>query len=303
VGVGKAAVRDKRAERIEAIRAQQAREARRKVTMSVTAVVVVVAVIAVLVGVKLITGPAKSTGAKAGLASAAVVQAVSAVPASTYNAVGVGSTSNPPIKINGSALTAGGLPQILYVGAEYCPFCAAERWSIATALARFGTWTNLGSTSSASGDVYPNTQTLDFHGTTYSSPYIAFTGVEQTTNQGSNGNYTPLDKLTAAQAALIAKFDAPPYVSSADANSIPFIDIGGKWIISGAGYSPQTLAGMSHAQIAAALANPSSAVSKGVIGTANMITAAICNVTPKAPTSVCTSPGVQAAMKQLLKKK
>ena len=37
------------------------------------------------------------------------------------------------------ALTSGGKPEILYVGAEYCPYCAAERWAMVVALSRFGT--------------------------------------------------------------------------------------------------------------------------------------------------------------------
>jgi hypothetical protein len=59
---------------------------------------------------------------------------------------------------------------VLYAGAEYCPFCAAERWALATALSRFGTFTNLGTTASAGGQEYaPNTATLSFHGATYTS--------------------------------------------------------------------------------------------------------------------------------------
>ena len=43
---------------------------------------------------------------------------------------------------------------------------------------------------------------------------------------------------TAAQQALLTKYDAPPYVSSADAGSIPFIDFGNKSLIIGASYNP-----------------------------------------------------------------
>ena len=31
-----------------------------------------------------------------------------------------------------------GKPEVLFVGAEYCPFCAAERWPLIVALSRFG---------------------------------------------------------------------------------------------------------------------------------------------------------------------
>ena len=38
-----------------------------------------------------------------------------------------------------TALTEAGLPEMLYMGAEYCPFCAAERWAMVMALSKFGT--------------------------------------------------------------------------------------------------------------------------------------------------------------------
>src|SRR5215471_17073708 len=40
---------------------------------------------------------------------------------------------------SGAPLTSGGKPEMLYIGAEYCPYCAAMRWSMAVALSRFGT--------------------------------------------------------------------------------------------------------------------------------------------------------------------
>jgi len=302
-GVGKAAVRDKRAERIQALRDQQAREARRKVMISVTAVVAVIAVVAVLVVVKLVAGSSTATNAHATVpAPAAVSNALATVPAATYDAIGSGTSSNPPTYINGPALTAGGKPRVLYVGAEYCPFCAAERWAMTTALARFGTWKNLGVTWSSSTDVHPNTPTLSFHGATFTSPYISFTGVETQSNQQVNGSYPQLDNPSAADTALLNKYDNPPYVSSQVANSIPFVDIGGKWMISGADFDPTVLAGKTQAQIASALADPTSAIAKAAIGGANVITAAICDVTGNSPASVCNTAGVKAAAKVLKKK-
>ena len=96
---------------------------------------------------------------------------------------------------------------------------------------------------------------------------------------------------TAAQNAIISKYDNKPYVSSP--GSIPFMDFGGKWIISGASYNYQVLQGQSWSQIAAALRDPSSTIAKGVIGTANYFTAAICKLTDNQPASACT-PAVKA---------
>ena len=64
-------------------------------------------------------------------------------------------------------------------------------------------------------------------------------------------------------------------------------------------YSPQVLAGMTWAQVAAALHNPNSAVAQGALGSANLITAAICKMTGGKPGNVCTSAGVVTASKAL----
>ena len=70
---------------------------------------------------------------------------------------------------------------------------------------------------------------------------------------------------------------------------------------SGASFDPQLLAGMSHRQVAAALADPTSPVAKAVDGSANVLTAALCEVTGQQPAAVCTAPGVAAAAKTLAK--
>ena len=57
--------------------------------------------------------------------------------------------------------------------------------------------------------------------------------------------------------------------------SIPFLDIGNRYVVIGASYSPQVLAGLSPSQIAAQLQDPSSPVAQAIDGTANDITAAI----------------------------
>ena len=53
------------------------------------------------------------------------------------------------------------VPEILYMGAEYCPYCAAQRWSTIIALSRFGKFSGLGNMSSYSGRRLP--QHSDFH--------------------------------------------------------------------------------------------------------------------------------------------
>ena len=122
--------------------------------------------------------------------------------------------------------------------------------------------------------MYPHTATLNFYKSSYTSKYLTFTPVEQETVSEK-----PLEKPTAAQNALITKYDSPPYVSASERGAIPFIDFGGKYFVHGAQYDPQLLSGQTWAQVAAALKDPSSPIAKGADGAANMITATICKVT------------------------
>jgi hypothetical protein len=238
--------------------------------------------------------PATATGK----ASAQVVSAIESVPRSVLDDIGVGTAQGGPKRIDAPTLTAGGKPRVLYIGAEYCPYCAAERWPMALALARFGTFRGLGATASASDDVYPNTPTLSFHGASYSSPYLSFTGIETTTNRRVGGGYEALDNPSAADEKTLDTYDKPPYVSG-QGGAIPFIDIGGTYDSAGATYSPQLLAGKTHEQVAAALGNPTSPIARAVDGAANKFTAAICQVTMDKPAGVCASYGVAKAAASL----
>jgi hypothetical protein len=103
----------------------------------------------------------------------------------------------------------------------------------------------------------------------------------------SNGAYTTLQTPTAAQNALIDKYDVAPYTT--EAGAIPFIDFGNKYLVIGASYDPGVLAGLSWSTVATDLSNPSSPVAQAVDGTANYITAALCQLTGNQPASACTA--------------
>ncbi|HZQ38334.1 MAG TPA: DUF929 family protein [Dehalococcoidia bacterium] len=231
-------------------------------------------------------------------ADPAVVAALAGIPQRVYDAVGAGSASNPPSAIAAPALTQDGKPQLLYVGAEYCPYCAAERWALIAALSRFGTFSNLHTARSSASDIYANTPTFTFYGAGYDSPYLSLSAVEQTTSRpDGRGGYTALQSLSADQQAIFNQFNRPPYVSSAGA--IPFLDIGGKFVLAGATYNPGLLGGQDWSTIAAQLSNPSSKEAQAIVGSANLITAAICQSTNQQPASVCQTPGVQQAATKL----
>jgi hypothetical protein len=270
--------------------AEDQRRRRRRTALAVIAGVLVVVLVMVTVALVRHPGTAQGSGS-AGEAGTLVQQ----VPVSALDAVGKGTAATIPQALPGNTapLEQDGKPEILYVGAEYCPYCATERWPLIVALSRFGTFSNLGGTESAPApEPYPNTQTFTFHGATFTGDLVAFTGVETNTNQPApGGGFTALETPTAEQQALMQQFDVPPYTTSA--GSIPFLMIGNRFVNIGASYDPNVLQGLSRDDIAKALSDPTSPVAKGVLGAANVLTAAICQATGQQPASVCHTPPIE----------
>jgi glutaredoxin len=249
--------------------------------------VVVVIVVLIIVSVAGGGGSSKPAGSGASPAPSGVVAAVTGVPASVFDTVGLpqGLVSAPTVEKSTPALVDSGKPEIFYAGDEWCPYCAAARWSLAVALSRFGTLSGLKVTQSSSSDVYPDTNTLSFYKSGFTSPTVSFVKVEM-----QNPDHQTLQNPTAAEAKLMAQYDPQ--------GSVPFIDIGNQYVITST-YNPQVLQGMSWGQIAAALSDTSSSVTKSIVGTANLIDAAICKITNGTPSSVCTSSGVKVATSAL----
>jgi uncharacterized protein DUF929 len=255
-----------------------------------TAVVIAAALVVAIIANRQTSNDGAATVTPAD--AAAVVAQITSVPQTLLEQVGQGSATTLPTPVNGTPIAVDGKPEILYVGAEYCPYCAAERWPLTIALSRFGTFANVGVTHSSSTDVYANTPTLTFHGSTYTSDVVAFTPVEVATNQpDGNGGYKPLDTPTADQSAIVNELSP--------GGGIPFIDFGGKFLISGATYDPGVLSDHTATQIAADILDPASDVSQAVLGTANAITAVICEMTSNAPSAVCSAPAIAAIAAQL----
>lgn len=282
--------------RLAQLRAEQARAERNKrlLIASVTVLVVVL----VVVGIVVAALQNNSGGTVAGKEGTALDQAAFAklttVPASVLDQVGVGTAQNGAKKIDAPALTKDGKPRVVYVGAEYCPFCASQRWALVVALSRFGTWNNLSASYSAPApEVNPDTPTVTFRGATYTSQYVSFTGYETASNKMVNGQFTPLDKLEGEDKELFDKYNQPPYVDGRG-GAIPWLTVGGTAVQSGASFASDPLLGRSHADIAAALHDPASPIAKGVNGAANMLTAQICVATGNQPADVCNAPGVKA---------
>ena len=284
--------------RLVELRAQQAKAERRSKLMIAGATVGVVAIVVIALVIAALQGGTDVTGQSSTALDQATFAKVTSVPAASLDTVGAGASDNPPKTIDAPALTKDGKPRVLYVGAEYCPYCATERWPLVVALSRFGTWNNLSASFSAPApEVNPNTATVSFHGATYSSQYVSFTGYETSTNKQTNGQWGKLDTLEGEDLALFQKFNASPYVQSSGA--IPWINFGGTSIQAGASYNSAVILNKTQAEIATALADPTTDIAKGVNGAANVLTAQICKSTNQQPTAVCTAPGVVAAAAKL----
>jgi hypothetical protein len=252
-----------------------------------------------LVGIFVLIAHNASSGTPAGIGSPVpdtVMKALTPADASVFSKVGAGGVPNP-FKHGGGDILKGsdGKPEFFYAGAEYCPYCAAERWSIVMALSRFGTFSGLKQTASGDApEAYPDTPTVTFVGATYTSKYIDFSSVEM---QGRGGQSDTLQTPTAQQKDLLAKYDATPYVSSAGA--IPFLSVGNQYVTNGAGYSPVILENETWQSIAGKLSNPNDDVTQNIVGNANHITAAICQITNQQPDTVCKAAPIPDIEKKL----
>jgi len=283
-------------EKIAAQRAAaQKLERRNRLLITGGSTLLILVIVAAFILVKLSQGntPAAASSARKAL-PASVVSDITNVPASALDAVGKGAvpatTTTPLSPGSGATLTSAGKPEMLYIGAEFCPYCAAMRWSMAVALSRFGAFTTpLQGIHSSAHDTDPNTATLTFYKAGYDSKYLKFTPVENLTV-----GKTLLQNPTPEQNALWAKYEPDP-----NNRGYPFIDFGNKVVMKGPIYDPGVLAGKSWSQIAAALKDPTSPVAQSVNGAANYLTGAICKMTNNQPSNVCSSPAVTAVQSGL----
>ena len=283
-------------EKIAAQRAAaQKLERRNRLLITGGSTLLVLVIVGAFIAVKLSQGsstPSASSGGRTAL-PASVVSQVTNVPASTLDKVGKGAAAPSPTLLgpgSGAALTSNGKPEMLYIGAEFCPYCAAMRWSMAIALSRFGSFTTpLQGIHSSPTDTDPNTATLTFYKAGYNSKYLAFTPVENLTV-----THALLQNPTKAQNAVWAKYEPNP-----NNRGYPFIAFSNKVVLKGPIYNPAVLAGKSWSQIAAALNNQASPISQSVLGAANYVTGAICKMTNNQPSNVCSSPAVTAVQSGL----
>jgi hypothetical protein len=262
---------------------------RNKRIVSISIVVAIIAVVLVLYlvvqAVSNVPGNQYSTYIGQPVSSA-VLQDLTGVSNTTLEAVGAPTTVTPPASISGTPLTLNGKPEVLYVGGEYCPFCAVERWSLIIALSHFGNFSGLEYMQSSSTDTNANTPTFTFANATFTSKYIAFVPIEEWNRATST-----LSTLDSTQSSLYSQYGT---CSTTGDSGIPFVDIGNQYVVNcGAQFNAGLggtvdIAGENWTQVASQLNDSSAPIAQLMDGAANTLITAICKIDGSQPASLCS---------------
>ncbi len=242
-----------------------------------------------------------------------------------------GSIKNPigylvgSLKVNTvNGIVINGKPSVIYLGSITCVFCGENRWAMALALSRFGTFNQLYKGYSALQDsdvptLYWNKNNYKTPGIDltnhYSSPYINFitledeypiTGgfalqpmavigqeVNSSNNQSDIAAFNLINKLN--------NFDGTPYTiwGNYQLDGADGIDFGNTTAISG-GYPELTF--MTHAQILNSLNSPNDQFSWSEYAAADFYTAEMClTLNNSTAISACSLPAINKIEQQIQK--
>ena len=224
------------------------------------------------------------------------LKSLTSLPADTYARVGQGSVQSSPMTALKNMPVLKGpddKPEVFYMGGEYCPYCAVQRWALIAALSRFGRFSGVTPIISDEGKI----PTYTFHNARYQSAYLHFDPKEAYGNDATS--HPPLETLTPAEQNIFSKYDRTQYFPNAGDGSIPFLSFGNQYISAGAYYTGDVFANKSYSDIAHDLADPNSDVTRGMIGSANYITAALCRLTNNQPGNVCNASFMPAIQQSL----
>jgi thiol-disulfide isomerase/thioredoxin len=189
------------------------------------------------------------------------------------------------VEVSKDTMRRGGKLFVFFMGAEFCPYCAAERWAIVRSLQKFGQWDGLKQTISAARDEpFLNLPTYDFTKATYTSPHIEFVAREI-----KDREFQPLQKLLKTEEKLLRKFNPK--------KEIPFLLIGGRFAQIGSGFAPKIFIGHTFRQTETELKKVESEIRKTIDDEANIISALLC--VSGLPPELCKETGTAALVAQV----
>lgn len=255
------------------------RTAMRAVSLAVVAATVAVAVF-------LAVRPA-TPAARINPALAKLITEVTTVPEKLGGSAYFGYVSALAQPVTGMPLKQRGKPEVFYVDAGYCPYCAAQNWALIVALSHFGTFSGLSTVHTHPYHGLPPIDGWMFYGSSFTSKYLAFVPVETRSdtlvsakaNPGDGTSYLDLQKLTRAQQAIFNKYDST--------HAVPFIDFGNRTVQTGSIVAPSALAGQTWSEIASTLRKGGTAADQAILGAAGSIIAQLCQLTGNRPASAC----------------
>lgn len=182
----------------------------------------------------------------------------------------------------GAPLYQGGKPEVLFIGAQYCPHCAGQRWVIVKALDQFGTFSHLTSSANDDGTI----PTFDLYHAGYTSRYVSFVHRDL-----EDRNHQTLESLSPDEQTLFSRYDPQ--------GGIPLVLVGG-YALLGDGYDLSVVQGKSFSTVEQDLQRGASdPLVPAINAEANSITAFVCHADGMHPHSVCTRPAVRSIVSQL----
>jgi len=258
---------------------QKKRQQTRRLTIIITVVVIAVSIAVGIYFVSTTSGLSaidKYDGVPVSTQDLSSLQAVSHQP---YGPAATSAMETDVTNYGGAQFVANGKPVVVYIGGEFCQFCAVERWSLITALERFGNFTNLHYMTSASDE--GDYATFTFVGSSYSSNYIAFRPYEASDRAGNALQSVP-SNYSAAWSSYGSGF--------------PFINLADTYVIHVSLLAfPDILAGKNWTTILNEI-GISDSVGLQIREAANLLTGMICKVTQGSPAAVCSASGIASSV-------
>ena len=251
---------------------QKKRQQTRRLTIIITVLVIAISIAVGIYFVSTANGSTALDKYDGVLVSTQDMTSLQAVSDQPYGPPATSAMQSQVVNYSGTQFISNGKPVFVYVGAEFCPYCAVERWSLIMALERFGNFTNLHYTTSA--DDEGDYATFTFVGSTYTSNYIAFRGYED-----EDRSQAPLQNVPANYSTVWSNFG----------NGFPFLDFENTYVIKASILPfPDIIGGKNWTAILNDI-SISDSVGLQIREAANLITGVICKITQGAPAAVCSA--------------
>ncbi len=243
-----------------------------------------VAVIVLLVGVialvvYALTGtPATQAAVRRTPAPTALVASLGHVPQSVFDSVGVDAPDTPlvaPTPLEGQPpLQADGRPEVLYVGAEFCPFCAvatvaADRGAVPVRALHRARQHAVGP-----GVGVPGHPDLQLRGVDLHQPVPDLrAGRALLRPRPPPRGRSPASPTSTRPRRRWWPATARPPATRVGTGDLPFVDIANRMVATTSGYSPAVLERQSQATIATDIDHGTGRVGQAIVASANYLTA------------------------------